>query len=240
MLTENAQAAKKAAEDLDQFKAHYLDKNRTAQFEKLRNLVSAVSEEERFEFLCSIVVHGGREITLEREFGFRLGVMFQGPWRNTLAALRDLYLRSTHETLTAAEIEHHLQTCSIAKRRGATPDARDRIRDVTHGYVEGQRAKLIRHTPIRRLVAADVVAKIQSSTGSLDVLVTSPAGGGKSACICQIVEGLQAAGLPVLAIPRPNRTGPDGNHARRKTRAWRIPRRSFGGGFCRTAGGAGR
>jgi hypothetical protein len=200
MLTENAQAAKKAGEDLDQFKAHYLDKKRTAQFEELRNLVGAVSEEETLAFLCVIAVHGGREITLEPEFGFRLGVMFQGPWQNTMAALRDLYLRSTHETLTAADIERHLQTCGIAKRRGGAPDARDRILDVTRGYVEGQRAKLIRRTPIRRSVAADVVAKIQSSTGSLDILVTSAAGGGKSACLCQIVEGLQAAGLPVLAF----------------------------------------
>lgn len=200
MLTENAQAAKKAGEDVAQFKAHYLDKKRTAQFEELRNLVGAVSEEETLDFLCAIAVHGGREITLEREFGFRLGVMFQGPWQNTMAALRDLYLRSTHETLTAADIERHLQTYGINKRRGGAPDARDRIRDVTCAYVEGQRAKLIRRTPIRRLVAADVVAKIQSSTGSLDILVTSVAGGGKSACLCQIVEGLQAAGLPVLAF----------------------------------------
>ena len=200
MLTENAQAAKKAGEDLGQFKAHYLDKKRTVQFEELRNLVGAVSEEETLGFLCAIAVHGGREITLEPEFGFRLAVMFQAPWQNTMAALRDLYLRSTHETLTAADIERHLQTCSIGKRRGGAPDARDRILDVTRGYVEGQRAKLIRRTPIRRLVAADVVAKIQSSLVSLDVLVTSPAGGGKSACMCQIVEGLQAAGLPVLAF----------------------------------------
>ena len=200
MLTENAQAARKAGEDLDQFKAHYLDKKRTAQFEEIRNMVRAVSEEETLAFLCSITVHGGREITLEPEFGFRLGVMFQGPWQNTMAALRDLYLRSTHETLTAADIERHLQRCGIAKRRGGAPDARDRILDMTRVYVEGQRAKLIRHTPIRRSVAEEVVAKIQSSTGSLDILVTSAAGGGKSACLCQIVEGLQTAKIPVLAF----------------------------------------
>ena len=200
MLTENAQAAKKAGEDLAQFKAQYLDKKRTAQFEELRDLVGAVSEEETLAFLCAISVHGGREITLEPEFGFRLGVMFQGPWQNTMAALRDLYLRSTHETLTAADIERHLQTCGIGKRRGGAPDARDRILAVTRGYVEGQRAKLIRRTPIRRSVAADVVAKILSSKGSLDILVTSAAGGGKSACLCQIVEDLQATGLPVLAF----------------------------------------
>jgi hypothetical protein len=200
MLTENAQAAKKAGEDLDHFKTHYLDKKRTAHFEELRNLVGTVSEQETLDFLDSITIHGGREITLEPEFGFRLGVMFQGPWQRTMAALRDLYLRSTHETLTAEDIESYLKTCGIAKRRGGAPDARGRILDVTRGYVEGQRAKLIRRTPIRRSLATEVVAQIQSSPASLDILVTSAAGGGKSACLCQIVEGLQAAGVPVLAF----------------------------------------
>lgn len=199
-LIENAKAAQKAGESLGRFKLHLLSDKRSRHFEDLQIAVGTVSETEALEFLCSISVHGGRENTLEIEFGFRLGVMFQGPWQNTMAALRDLYLRSTHETLTATDIERYLQTCGIAKRRGGAPDARDRILDVTRGYVEGQRAKLIRRTPIRRSVAADVVAKIQSSTGSLDILVTSTAGGGKSACLCQIVEGLQASGLPVLAF----------------------------------------
>jgi hypothetical protein len=200
MLIENAQAAKKAGESLQQFKDRYLDKKRADHFEALRNLVGAVSEAETFDFLCAITLHGGREITLEPEFGFRLATIFQGPWQNTMAALRDLYLRSTHETLTAAQIEQHLRTCGIMKRRGIAPDARDRILAVTRSYVEGQRAKLIRRLAIRRSVADDVVSKIQAGTSSLDILITSPAGGGKSACICQIVERLQAAGVPVLAF----------------------------------------
>jgi hypothetical protein len=200
MLAESAHAAKKAGEDLAQFRAHYLDEKRAEQFEALRNLVRAVSEQETLDFLCAITIHGGREITLEPEFGFRLGIMFQGPWQNTMAALRDLYLRSTHETLTAADIERHLLTCGIAKRRGAAPDARARIVDLTRGYVAGQRAKLIRGALIHRSAAADIMARIQSNQGSLDIVLTSAAGGGKSACLCQIVEGMQAAGIPVLAF----------------------------------------
>ena len=96
MLTENAQAVKKAGEGLEHFKVHFLDKKRATQFKELQNIVGAVSEEETFAFLCAITVHGGREITLEPEFGFRLSVMFQGAWQNTMAALRELYLRGTH------------------------------------------------------------------------------------------------------------------------------------------------
>ena len=200
MLTENAQAAMNAGGGLEEFRTHFLDQKRAQQFEELKNIVGAVSEEEVFAFLCAVTIHGGREITLEPEFGFRLEVMFQGTWQNSMAAMRDLYLRSTHETLTASDIERHLLTYGITKRRGGIPNARDRIQDLTRGYVEGQRSKLIRGAPILRKVAEDLVAKITSSPTSLDVLITSAAGGGKSACICQIVEGLQKAGVPVLAF----------------------------------------
>jgi hypothetical protein len=199
-LIENAKAAHRAGENIDGFKRHLLSERRGEHFKVLQNAVSTESETEALAFLCSISVHGGRENTLVREFNLSLRIMFQAPWETTMAALRELYLDKTHETLTAADIERHLQKCGIARRRGGAPDARDRIIDVTRAYVEGQRVKLIRRTQIPRAVAADVVAKLQSSTDSLDILVTSAAGGGKSACLCQIVEGLQAAGLPVLAF----------------------------------------
>ena len=78
--------------------------------------------------------------------------------------------------------------------------AQARILDVTRTYVAGQRAKLIRGILIRRKLAEEVVNKIQNSSGPLDILITSAAGGGKSGCLCQIVEELQAAGVPVLAF----------------------------------------
>jgi len=200
MLTENAQAVKKAGEGLDHFKAYFLDRKRAAQFTELQKLVGAATEQETFDFLCSVTIHGGREITLESLIGFGLTARFQPPWQTTVAALRELYLRSTHETLTAADIERHLRKSNIERRRAGTTDARDRIHDVTNNYVLGQRAKLIRGTPIIRSVATDIVNKIQTSNISLDILIAAPAGGGKSACLCQIVEGLREVGIPVLAF----------------------------------------
>jgi hypothetical protein len=185
---------------LEEFKTHFLDKKRKTQFDELRNHLGASSDDETFAFLRAVIVHGGREITLEPEFGFRLGVMFQGPGQASMSVLSDLYLRSSHETLTAADIERYLLNRGIARRQAGAPDARDRVLDVTRVYVAGQRAKLIRGTPIPRVMAADVVTKIQKSTNPLDILITSTAGGGKSACLCQIIEGLQAAGVPVLAF----------------------------------------
>ncbi len=200
MLTENAQAVKKTGEGLGVFKAQFLDKKRAVHFIEIYKLVGAASEEETFEFLCSITIHGGREITLESLIAFGLTARFQPPWQTTVAALRELYLRSTHETLTAADIEKYLRKCGIEKRRAGTADVRDRILDVTNNYIAGQKAKLIRRTPIARSVATDIVERIRASSTSFDVLITAPAGGGKSACLCQIVEGLRDVGIPVLAF----------------------------------------
>ena len=196
MLTENAAAAS----SLDELKEHFLDETRRKNFDKLRDQLEAISDQETFEFLRAVTIHGGREITLEPEFGYRLSVMFQGPWQATMAVLRDLYVHSAHETFAAPDIEQYMRTRGNVRRRAGGPSAADRVQDLTRVYLSGQRAKLIRGTPIRRVVADDVVAKIRDSATSLDVLITSAAGGGKSACLCQVVEGLQASGIPVLAF----------------------------------------
>lgn len=195
-LVENA----KASSSLVEFKEHFCDKERRDHFNDLHKRLDGATEADVYSFLRAITVHGGREITMEDLLGYALGAMFQGPWRTTMAVLRDLYLRSTHETLTAPDIEQYLEAHGITRRRAGAPDARERILAATNTYVAGQRAKLIRRTPIRRAVADEVISNIQRGAGPLDILITSAAGGGKSACLCQIVEGLQAASIPVLAF----------------------------------------
>jgi hypothetical protein len=196
LLTENAAAAP----TLIEFKQHFCAKERATQFAELGKHLGGITEQETYEFLRSVEVHGGREITLEPLLGWVLGAMFQERWQTTMDVLRSLYLSSTHETLTAADIEKHLQGRGITRRRASSPEARDRILATTRAYVAGQRAKLIRGTPIRRAVADDLIAKFQNNSAPLDILITSAAGGGKSACLCQIVEGLQTVGLPVFAF----------------------------------------
>lgn len=196
MLTENALAA----ESFEQFKTKFLDKNRRALFAELSTLLTPASDEALFKFLRAVSVEGGREITLEPVLGYALRAIFNSPWQNTYAVLSDLYLRSSHERLTATDIERYLQERGIERRRAGLPDGPDRIRDLTRAYIAGQQAKLICGKPIRRAVADQVVEKIQGSATALDILITSAAGGGKSACLAQIVEGLQAESIPVLAF----------------------------------------
>lgn len=196
MLSENA----RATPSFPEFREHFLSKQRRDQFTELQQHLGMPGEEETFNFLRTVTVRNADEVTLEVELGRALGAIFQGPWQNTMAVLRDLYLRSVHETLTAADIERHLESCGITRRRASAPDTQDRIAATTRAYVAGQRAKWIRGTSIRRSVADDIIGKFQSHSAPLDILITSPAGGGKSACLCQIVEGLLAAGVPVLAF----------------------------------------
>ncbi len=195
-LTENARAAQSFAE----FQDHFLSKTRGKQFAELKQHLGSPDAEEVFNFLRTVTVRSADEVTLELELGRVLGSTFQGAWQTTMDVLRSLYLSSTHETLTAADIENHLQSRGIKRRRASSPEARDKILATTRAYVAGQRAKLIRGTPIRRAVADDLIAKFQSNSAPLDILISSKAGGGKSACLCQIVEGLQTAGVPVLAF----------------------------------------
>lgn len=200
ILIENARAVQAAGEGLDHFKKYFLAKTRKTQFAKLQKLVGARSEEETLAFLCFMRVHHGGEIIIESFIGDVLTAMFQPSWKMTMAALRDLYLRSTHETLTAASIEGHLQDYQINRRHLDTPNAKDHILEQTRTYTEGQKAKLIRGTAIRRAAATEIVTRLKASTTSLDILITAPAGGGKSASLCQVIEGLQEAGMPVLAF----------------------------------------
>ncbi|MGY8689171.1 MAG: hypothetical protein ACKVHP_15725, partial [Verrucomicrobiales bacterium] len=195
MLTENAVAAS----SLDEFKKHFLNKKRSRQFKDLGNHIAAQSEEETFEFLCSVSVEGGRENTLEVVLGRNLSASFSGPSQTTMAVLRDLFLRSSHETLRADDIEEHLAKCEISRRRVAVAE-RDRVGDVTRSYTAGQRAKLIRGVLLPRDEGKKIVSDIRDSSEPLDLLITGSAGSGKSACLLQIVEGLKEEDIPVLAF----------------------------------------
>jgi hypothetical protein len=99
VLTENAVAA----QSLERFREKFLNKERSAQFASLRKHLGSPDESDVFEFLRSVTVHGGREITLESDLSLIIGTMFEGPWQRAMAVLRDLYLRSSHETLAAVD-----------------------------------------------------------------------------------------------------------------------------------------
>lgn len=168
---------------------------------ELRKHLGYRSDAEVFAFLRKTRVEGARESTLEALLLPILKAWLTGQPQTALALLRELYLESVHKRLIADDIWKYLDSHGIPGRKSPITAGLPRfLRHITNTYVAGQRAKLIRGESIPRQIAADIVKTIKESGRSLDILVTAPAGGGKSAGLLQVVEGLTSSGVPVLAF----------------------------------------
>lgn len=192
----------RSAKDFAEFKAEFLTKPRLKEFTILRKHLHDISEEEVFDFLLKVQVRCADEGTLEEQFLHPLlTALFSGPAISTQANLSFIYLNNVHQTLTRAQILAQLETTGIRLREVATSSSvRDQLSAVTTNYLAGQKAKLIAGSLVLRKAARDTVDRIRVATVSLDILISSTAGGGKSACFYQIGTELLAAGLPVLSF----------------------------------------
>jgi len=198
MLSTHAQNAK----DFAEFTGPFLTKPRRKEFDDLRKHLGSISEEDAFAFLLKVHVVSADEGALEDRFLHPLlTALFTGPAVSAQANLSSLYLNNVHQTLTRAQILDDLEKAGIRLREVASsPTVRSQLRSVTDEYIAGQRAKLISGSLVPRKVAGEVVQTIRGAITSLDLLISSSAGGGKSACLYQITSELTAAGVPVLAF----------------------------------------
>lgn len=197
-LSENASEVK----DWSEFDARFLlAKDWRSHFNELNRHLGYATPEGSFEFLRKVRVEGARESTIEALLlpGFK--ALFTGSPQTTIALLRDLYMTSVHKELSTQNILQYLESHGVKLRDlqvGA--ELRDFVQGITKTYIAGQQSMLIRGESIPRQACADIVQKIQHSERSLDILITSPAGGGKSAALLQVVTGLIAVGVPVLGF----------------------------------------
>lgn len=198
MLSTHAQSAK----DFAEFMGPFLTKPRRKELNELRKHLGNISEPDAFSFLLKVHVICADEGALEDRFLHPLlTALFAGPAISTQANLSSLYLNNVHQTLTRARILADLEKAGIRLREVASsPTVRSQLRSATDDYIAGQRAKLISGSLVPRKVAGDVAQKICSATVSLDLLISSSAGGGKSACFYQIANELTTAGIPVVAF----------------------------------------
>lgn len=197
-LAENAGAA----QDWDEFQSKFLTADRWKdQFKELQQHLGYRARADVFAFLRNIRVEGARESTIEALLLPVFKASFTGAAQTALAILRDLYTASVHKTLTAEDILKHLASHGIKPRTlPINAELCDFAQGVTAAYIAGQQAKLIRGESISRQTCADIVQRVRDSEQSLDILITAPAGGGKSAGLLQVITGLVAAGIPVLAF----------------------------------------
>lgn len=172
-----------------------------AQFDELRRCWGNVGDADAFEFLRGVEVRSSDDYTLAQSLCHALGAMFDAPARTALDCLRTLYQDSVHQVLTAESIREHLRTRGIHRR--AFPmeaSVLARLKSVTESYIAGQRIKLIRGQLISRAAAGEIIKKVAESKAALDILINGAAGSGKSGCLLEVVEGLVARGIPVLAF----------------------------------------
>ncbi len=197
-LSENASEA----QDWPEFASKFLKADEWKKhFDDLKKHLGYRAREDVFKFLRKVRVEGARESTIEALLLPVFKASFTGPPQTALAMLRDLYTTSVHKKLTAQDIHQYLESHGIKPRAlQVSAELRDFAQGITAAYIEGQKAKLIRGESIPRQICADIVQKIRDSKHSLDIMITSPAGGGKSAGLLQMVTGLIAAGVPVLGF----------------------------------------
>jgi hypothetical protein len=190
------------AQGFEEFTAKFLaEKKWRAQFDELRRCWKNVGEADAFELLRGVRVRSSDEHTLAQDLCHVLRVMFDGPARTTLDCLRTLYQDSVHQVLTSELIREHLQTRGIHAR--AVPieaGVLERLKSATEAYIAGQRTRLISGEMISRAAAREIIGKVAESRTAHDVLITGGAGSGKSGCLLEIVEGLTARQIPVLAF----------------------------------------
>ncbi len=190
------------AQGFEEFTAKFLmEKKWQSQFDELRRCWGNVEEADAFEFLRGVEVRSADDYTLAQSLCNELGGMLDAPARTALDCLRTLYQDSVHQVLTAESIREHLRTRGIHPRAfPMEPSVLARLKSATESYIVGQRIKLIRGQMIPRAAAGEIIGKVAESKAALDILITGTAGSGKSGCLLEIVEGLVARGIPVLAF----------------------------------------
>ncbi len=183
------------------FKQAFLNKTHQKHFDVLRKHWSDLSDEAAYNFLKLVTVKTADRHTLEDGLLRWLGILFQGCPRTPLEHLKSLYEGSSGKRLSADDIRRFLEGRDVRLRTPSfDADALRGLGSVTDTYLGGQRASLIRRQQIPRTLASEIISKITESRDGQDILITGAAGTGKSACLLQIVEGLRASGVPVLAF----------------------------------------
>ena len=139
------------------------------------------------------------ERDLERQVRWGVQALFVADVEKIIAQLLAVVESSAQRTMTRRGLVERLARRGCRPRRLHGPDhAGGAVATATDRYLDGARRRLIRGAVIPRAAATALKARLQG-TASESVL-TGRAGGGKTACVVEVVDGLRAQGVPVLAF----------------------------------------
>ena len=116
-----------------------------------------------------------------------------------LTELRAIVEDFVHRTITRQGLVKELSTRGYQVRRVSNPqDAARVLEEATICYLEVARRRLIQRALVPRSAATTLLSRLNEAAS--DSVITGKAGGGKTACVIEVAEGLRSRCQPVLAF----------------------------------------
>jgi hypothetical protein len=167
--------------------------------DRLRRAWDSCDDATLWDILRRIQVRSLDEQSLTERVRIGAQALFLANPDDVCSVLRAVALDAVHQTISRDDLTEELKKRGFVLRRltdGAQAAAV--ITEATTRYLDGTRRRLIRHVLLHRAATDTLLSKLGTEAG--DSVITGRAGTGKTACIVDFVEQLQARGIPVLVF----------------------------------------
>ena len=191
--------AARDAESATEFERHFLKAaERRKRFEKLRDCWACDLPTAR-ERLLRVSIHTIDERELEKKVRWGVEALFLANPTAVVAELRMIAEDSVHQTISRQDLIEELARSGFPLRHLRNPGhAAVAVQEATGRYLVPVRRKLIRQTLVPKAAAGTLLSRLNGS--ATDGVLTGRAGSGKTACVVEVMEGLKARGLLMLAF----------------------------------------
>lgn len=172
-------------------------------FRQYRQNVPGLSEQEAYEELRRIWVDNVSHRNLRDQVRDHAFTLVDGEPENVVDILAEFGMKSgvRHSELTALELWNHLESRGFTRKSwDKDPHVLSSVQTANQRYLDSFRSQIISENVLPRDEVPVVSGILRADDKKASVLLTGPAGAGKSGVIFQVVEGLLEAGLPVVAF----------------------------------------
>ena len=190
-----------SAKNLEEFKSVFVSaKTHNDALEKLKDIWHADTAT-AYRILQQLEVRTIDEKGLEDQVRESVLVRFLTNRENVCETLRSIVQDSVHKTIDRKYLISVLQDRGFALRKLMVPNnTLPLVDDVTDGYLETVRHKLILGSLITRDSTQELLAKIKGKSIGCDFVLTGKAGGGKTVCVMEAVEALRKSDDPFVVL----------------------------------------
>ena len=190
--------------DWDEFRtASIFTKQVEKAFGAYRQFAGGVPEREAYDQLSRIWVNSSGYRNLRDQIEDHAFYIVDGESAGVVETLAQFGLESAvrNAELNALDIWNHLESIGYKRRHWDTdPRVLSSVQEANRRYIDSFKRQSIHGNSMPRDEVSTAEGLLTSAKESVSVLVTGEAGVGKSGVMFQVVEGLMAAGFPVLAL----------------------------------------